>query len=142
VTKKIWQERHEDIRNLERYLARNGLLILKFFLHVSREEQRRRFLARIDDPDKNWKFELGDVRERAHWRAYMRAYEDMVRATAAPHAPWYVIPADNKWFTRLAVAASIVDAVGALDLEYPRLDRRQRSELAAARKALLAGRSP
>jgi len=141
VTKKIWRERYEDIGNLERYVARNGLLILKFFLHVSRQEQRKRFLERIDDPDKNWKFELGDVRERGHWREYMRAYEDMIRATAAPHAPWYVIPADNKWFTRLAVASAIVDAISALDLDYPRLDRRQRAELATAREALLAEKS-
>jgi PPK2 family polyphosphate:nucleotide phosphotransferase len=138
VGRQIWQERHEDIRNIERYLARNGLLILKFFLNISREEQRKRFLARIDDPDKNWKFEMGDVRERGHWREYMRAYEDMIRATAAPHAPWFVIPADNKWFTRLAVASAIVDAIGALDLAYPRLDRRQRTELETAREALLA----
>jgi PPK2 family polyphosphate:nucleotide phosphotransferase len=141
VTRGIWQERHEDIRHHERYLARNGLLILKFFLHVSRDEQRNRFLARIDDPDKNWKFELGDVRERAHWREYMRAYEDMIRATAAPHAPWFVVPADNKWFTRLAVASAIVAAIGGLELAYPRLDRRQRAELETAREALLSEKS-
>jgi PPK2 family polyphosphate:nucleotide phosphotransferase len=141
VGKKIWKERYEDIGNYERYLARNGMLILKFFLHISKGEQKERFLARIDDPDKNWKFELGDVRERSHWKAYMNAYEDMIRATAAPHAPWYVIPADNKWFTRLAVASAVVDGIGSLDLHYPRLDRRQRRELAEARRALVAEQS-
>jgi len=140
VTSKIWQERYEDICNLESYLARNGVLILKFFLHVSREEQKRRFLARIDDPDKNWKFEMGDVRERGHWNEYMDAYERMVRHTSAPHAPWYVVPADNKWFTRLVVASAIVDALDGLDLHYPKLDARQRAELARARKALRSAR--
>ena len=138
VGKKIWRQRYEDIANFERYLARNGTLILKFFLNLSRGEQKKRFLARIDDPDKNWKFELGDVRERGHWAEYMSAYEDMIRATATPRAPWYVIPADNKWFTRLSVASAIVEAVAALDLDYPRLDRQQRAALKEARAALLA----
>jgi PPK2 family polyphosphate:nucleotide phosphotransferase len=141
ASKKIWRERYEDIGNFERYLARNGTLILKFFLNVSKGEQKKRFLARIDDPDKNWKFELGDVRERARWADYMTAYEDMIRATAAPCAPWYVIPADNKWFTRLAVASAVVDGIASLDLHYPRLDRRQRAGLGKARRALLAEKS-
>jgi len=138
VGKKLWRQRYEDIANFERYLARNGTLILKFFLNLSRGEQKKRFLARIDDPDKNWKFELGDVRERGHWAEYMSAYEDMIRATATPQAPWYVIPADNKWFTRLSLASAIVDAIGALDLDYPRLERQQRAALKEARAALLA----
>jgi PPK2 family polyphosphate:nucleotide phosphotransferase len=138
VTKRIWEERYASIRHLERHLARNGTVVLKFFLHVSKAEQKRRFLARLDDPEKNWKFSSSDVAERQHWKAYQRAYEDAIRATAAPHAPWYVVPADHKWFTRLAVGAAVVDALSRLDLHYPRLDAVQRRELAAARRALLA----
>ena len=140
VTKHLWQERFDDIRNFERYLARNGTLILKFFLHVSREEQKRRFLGRIEQPAKNWKFSAADVRERAHWDAYMAAYEDMIRHTAARHAPWYVVPADNKWFTRVAVAAAIIDALDDLDLHFPKVDAAQRRELAQAAKLLRAER--
>jgi PPK2 family polyphosphate:nucleotide phosphotransferase len=140
VTKRIWKERFEDIAAFERYLARQGYLILKFFLHVSRREQKERFLERLDRPEKNWKFSMGDAREREHWAAYMRAYEDMIRATAAPHAPWYVVPADRKWFTRLVVAAAIYDALGRLDLAYPRVDDAKKRELQAAR-AVLAGQS-
>jgi PPK2 family polyphosphate:nucleotide phosphotransferase len=136
VTPKIWEERFEDIRSLERYLARNGVAICKFFLHVSRDEQRRRFLDRIDDEDKNWKFEANDVRERGHWDEYMRAYEDMIRETAAEHAPWYVVPADNKWFTRVVVAAAIIDTLDSLNLTYPALDAQEREALKAARNAL------
>jgi len=139
VTSKIWKQRFEDIRNVERYLARNGTLILKFFLNVSKGEQKKRFLERLDDPDKNWKFEMGDVRERGHWDAYMRAYEDMIRNTATAHAPWYVVPADNKWFTRLVVAAAIIDGLDSLELHYPRVDDAKRAELDEARKALIAG---
>ena len=138
VGKNIWRQRYEDIGNFERYLARNGTLIVKFFLNLSRGEQKKRFLARIDDPDKNWKFEPGDVRERGHWPEYMSAYADMIRTTSSPHAPWYVIPADNKWFTRLSVASAVIDAIAALDLQYPRLDRQQRDALKEARAALLA----
>jgi PPK2 family polyphosphate:nucleotide phosphotransferase len=138
VTRKIWKHRFEDIRAYERYLARNGTLIIKFFLHVSRGEQRRRFLERLDDPDKNWKFELGDVRERSHWNAYMDAYEDMIRHTACGHAPWYVVPADNKWFTRVVVAAAIIEGLHSLDLAYPRVDAAKRAELAEARQMLSA----
>jgi len=136
VTKKIWKQRFEDIRNFERYLARNGTLVLKFFLNVSKNEQRKRFLDRLEDPDKNWKFELGDVRERAHWDRYMAAYEDAIRHTAREHAPWYVVPADSKWFTRAVVAAAIIEGLWSLDLAYPAVDEASREVLAAARKAL------
>jgi polyphosphate kinase 2 (PPK2 family) len=140
VTSRIWDERFEDIRNFERYLARNGTVVRKFFLHVSREEQRQRFIARLDEPEKNWKFAAGDVRERAHWKAYMRAYEQMIRHTATDDAPWFVVPADHKWFTRLVVSAAIVDALSSLHLHYPRVDPRRRRELAAARTELLKDR--
>jgi polyphosphate kinase 2 (PPK2 family) len=112
--------------------------VRKFFLHVSREEQKERFLERIEEPEKNWKFSATDVRERAYWKDYMAAYETMIRETSTPEAPWYVVPADNKWYTRLVVAAAVVDALGSLDLDYPKLDAKQRAELAAARKTLLA----
>ena len=134
----IWRERFEDIAAFERYLARNGYLILKFFLHVSKGEQKKRFLERLDQPEKNWKFSAADVRERAHFRDYMKAYEDAIRHTAAPHAPWYVVPADNKWFTRLVVAGAIVEAMDRLDLHYPKVGAEQRAELAKAREELLA----
>jgi len=139
VTKKIWKHRFEDIRAFERYLARNGTLIIKFFLHVSKDEQKKRFLQRLDDPDKNWKFEPGDVRERGHWDEYMRTYEEMIRNTAREHAPWYVVPADNKWFTRAVVAAAIIDGLYSLDLAYPRLNEAKLAELAGARAALTGG---
>ncbi|MBK9704638.1 MAG: polyphosphate kinase 2 family protein [Betaproteobacteria bacterium] len=138
VGKRIWEERLEDIAAFERYLARNGTVILKFFLNVSRKEQKRRFLERLDEPEKNWKFSAADVTERGHWDAYMAAYEAAIRATAARHAPWYVVPADNKWYTRLVVAAAIVDAMESLDLAYPTIDEAQRRELAAARATLAA----
>ena len=138
VGKRIWDERLEDIAAYERYLARNGTVILKFFLNVSRKEQKRRFLERLDEPEKNWKFSAADVTERGHWDAYMAAYEAAIRATAARHAPWYVVPADNKWYTRLVVAAAIVDAMEGLDLAYPTIDEAQRRELAAARATLAA----
>ena len=138
VTARIWKERHEDIASFERYLARNGYLILKFFLHVSRDEQKKRFLERLDEPEKNWKFSPADVKERAHWRDYMKAYEETIRHTAAPHAPWYVVPADNKWFTRLVVAAAIVDGIEQLDLSFPAVDAAVAKEFAESRKWLLA----
>jgi len=134
--KKLWQQRYEDINAYERYLGRNGTVIRKFFLHVSRAEQRRRFLERLDDPAKQWKFAEGDVAERAHWNAYMKAYEDMIRATATPEAPWYVVPADNKWYTRLVVAAAIYDALDDMGLEYPQVDAERRKRLAAIRDTL------
>jgi PPK2 family polyphosphate:nucleotide phosphotransferase len=138
VTKRIWKDRFQDIRCFERYLGRNGILVRKFFLHVSKKEQKRRFLERIDNPDKNWKFSSSDVEERGHWDAYMEAYEEMIRNTATPEAPWHVVPADNKWFTRLVVAAAIIEALASLDLHYPQVSPRQLKELAAAKRALLA----
>ena len=139
VTKKIWKHRYEDIRDIERYLARNGTLILKFYLHVSRDEQKKRFLERLDEPEKNWKFAAGDVKERALWDDYMEAYEDAIRATATKDSPWFVVPADNKWFTRLIVAGAIVEALEKMDLAYPVITPAQRADLASAREALLAG---
>ncbi len=138
VAKHIWSERFEDMRNFERYMNRNGVLVRKFFLHVSREEQKRRFLERLDNPEKNWKFSENDVRERAYWDDYMEAYEEMIRETATGHAPWYVVPADNKWYTRIVVAAAIVEALASLDLQYPKVGKLRRKELAVARKLLLA----
>jgi PPK2 family polyphosphate:nucleotide phosphotransferase len=137
ITKKIWEERYRDIRGFERYLAGNGIKVVKFFLNVSRDEQKKRFLERIEKPEKNWKFSAGDAIERRHWKEYMRAYEDMIRATASEEAPWYVVPADNKWFTRLVVAAAIVSTLGSLDLHYPKVPEQKLKELAAARRALL-----
>jgi PPK2 family polyphosphate:nucleotide phosphotransferase len=132
----IWKQRYREMRHFEQYLTNNGIVIRKFFLHVSRSEQRKRFLERLGDPRKNWKFSLGDAAERRHWRDYMRAYEDTIRATATPEAPWFVVPADNKWFTRLVVAAAVVDALDSLDLHYPRVTPEQRKQLAAARAEL------
>jgi PPK2 family polyphosphate:nucleotide phosphotransferase len=141
VTSRIWDERFEDMRLLERYLARNGTVVRKFFLYVSREEQRKRFLARLEEPEKNWKFAAGDVRERSHWNEYMRAYEQMVRHTATDYAPWFVVPADHKWFTRLVVSTAIVDALSSLRLHYPRVSPGRRRELAASRRELLKERT-
>ena len=137
-TRNIWKERFQDIRNFERYLTRNGVIIRKFFLHVSKEEQERRFMERIENPEKNWKFSASDVKERQHWDDYMKAFEDMIRNTATKEAPWYVVPADNKWFTRLVVAAAIIDALASLDLHYPKVDEKKLEELAAAKKTLLS----
>jgi len=137
-TKDVWKHRFQDIANFERYLAHNGVLILKFFLYVSKEEQRQRFLARIDDPAKNWKFSLNDVREREHWDEYMEAYEDTIRHTASKHAPWYVVPANNKWFTRLVVASAIVTHLNALDLDFPTLKEDELKALQEAKKSLVA----
>jgi len=136
ITKAIWKERFEDIRAFESYMTRNGVLIRKFFLNVSRKEQKRRFLERLEQPEKNWKFSAADIRERACWEDYMAAYEDMIRHTATPEAPWHVIPADNKWFTRIAVASAIVDTLEDLNLAYPKVDEDKAKELAAARKLL------
>ncbi len=137
VDGRIWRDRYRDIRGFERYLSRNGTLIRKFFLHVSRKEQKRRFLERLDNPEKNWKFSAADVRERGYWDEYMGAYEDMIRETATEHAPWYVVPADNKWFTRVVVAAALIEALGSLDLKYPKVARDKLADLAAARKMLM-----
>jgi PPK2 family polyphosphate:nucleotide phosphotransferase len=138
ITKDIWKERYEDIQAFERYMTRNGILIRKFFLNLSRKEQKRRFLARLDEPEKNWKFSAADIRERAYWDDYMDAYQDMIRHTSTSEAPWHIIPADNKWFTRIAVAAAIVDTLEELNLSYPQVDQAKRKELAAARKILEA----
>jgi PPK2 family polyphosphate:nucleotide phosphotransferase len=139
ISKRIWEERYEDIRAFERYLARQGYLILKFFLHVSKKAQKERFLERLDRPEKNWKFSLADANERGYWDAYQRAYQDLIRATAAPHAPWYVVPADKKWFTRLVVAAAVDEAIDRLKLAYPKVDEAKKKELLAARAALGGG---
>ena len=137
ITKNIWKERFEDINAYERYLARNGVVIRKFFLHISKEEQRRRFLARLDEKEKNWKFSAADLKERALWDKYQEAYEDTIRHTSTEHAPWHVIPADHKWFTRLTVAAAIIETLESLDLAYPKLSDAQTKELAGVREALL-----
>jgi len=133
---KLWKHRFDSIVDHERHLTRNGTRVLKFFLHVSKKEQKRRFLDRLEQPEKNWKFSLGDVRERGLWREYMDAYEDMIRHTATPEAPWFVVPADHKWFARLVVSAAIVDAMKKLDLRFPTVDRAQKKTLKAAEAAL------
>ena len=137
VTKDIWQQRFEDISNVEQYLSRNGVIVRKFFLHVSKKEQKRRFLERIDNAEKNWKFSANDAAEREHWNAYMEAYEDMIRHTASEEAPWYVVPADNKWFTRVVVAAAVIETLADLDLQYPEVGKDKLKELAAAKAALV-----
>jgi PPK2 family polyphosphate:nucleotide phosphotransferase len=142
VTRHIWRERHEDINAFEQYLARNGVVVRKFFLHVSREEQRTRFLERLERPEKHWKFSLDDVRERRHWANYMAAYEDMIRRTSSPHAPWYVVPADHKWFSRLVVVSAIIDTLRSLDLAFPALDAARMKEIEAARVALASEPGP
>jgi PPK2 family polyphosphate:nucleotide phosphotransferase len=136
VTDHIWEERFEDIAAFERYLTRNGVCVRKFFLHVSKKEQKKRFLVRLDDSEKNWKFSAADIRERGFWDAYQNAYEDMIRHTAAEHAPWFVVPADKKWFTRLVVMAAVVDALQSLDLAYPEVTAEQKQALKAARAEL------
>lgn len=137
----LWHRRLDDIRAFERHLARSGTLVLKFFLNVSRDEQRKRFLDRIDEPGKRWKFSMGDVAERKMWPKYMAAYEDAIRETSRPEAPWYVVPADNKWFTRLVVAGALVDALEGLPLGFPKVGGKALKELKAARKALLKEKS-
>ena len=136
ITKKIWDERFEDICGFERHMERSGTVIRKFFLHVSKEEQKKRFLQRLEEPGKNWKFSAGDVRERQCWDDYQKAYEDMIGNTAKKHAPWYVVPADNKWFTRLVISTVIVDTLESLQLEYPKVNAEKKKELEAARKQL------
>ena len=140
ITKDIWEERFREIRECERYLTHNGIMIRKFFLHVSKQEQKKRFLARLENPQKNWKFSANDAKEREYWNDYMKAYEDMIQHTATKDSPWYVVPADNKWFTRVVVAAAVIDALDSLDLEYPKVDKEKRKELAAAKQALLESR--
>jgi len=136
VTKNIWAERYEDIGNFEQYLTRNGVRVLKFFLHVSKDEQKRRFMGRLDEPEKNWKFSAADVAERQHWSEYQAAYEEAIQNTSSVEAPWYVVPADNKWFTRLVVAGAVVEAMAGLQLHYPQIDAAKQAELAAARTQL------
>jgi len=138
ISKDIWKHRFEDIRAFERYLARNGIFILKFFLHISKEEQRRRFLKRLDDPAKRWKFSMDDVEDRKHWDRYMKAYEDAIRATSHAAARWHVIPADHKWFARLVVAGTIGEALDRLDPRFPKVEGAAPAELAEVRKALVA----
>ncbi|HNN64516.1 MAG TPA: hypothetical protein PKH78_15785, partial [Candidatus Obscuribacter sp.] len=137
-TKAIWDERLEDMAAFEKYLSRNGIMVLKFFLNVSKAEQKKRFLARIDIPKKNWKFSSADVIERGYWNDYQKAYEEAIKATASKEAPWYIIPADNKWFTRLAVIAAIVHKLESLDLQYPKVDKKQKAELEKAKALLLS----
>jgi PPK2 family polyphosphate:nucleotide phosphotransferase len=136
VTKKIWKERFEDIRNFEQHFIRNGILVRKFFLHVSKEEQKRRFLARLEEPEKNWKFSEADVHERKYWDDYMSAYEEMIRHTSTPEAPWYVVPADHKWFTHIAVSSAIIQTLEGLDLHAPKVDKQRRKQLEEAKQAL------
>jgi PPK2 family polyphosphate:nucleotide phosphotransferase len=136
VTKDIWKERYEDINAFERYLARNGTMPLKFFLNVSRREQKKRLLERIDDPAKQWKFNAGDIGERKLWDKYMTAYEDMIRATATDHAPWYVVPADHKWVTRLVVASAIIERIESVDPKFPTLSEEQLRAIASVRESL------
>jgi PPK2 family polyphosphate:nucleotide phosphotransferase len=138
IGKEIWKDRFKDIRAFERHLARNGTVVLKFFLHVSREEQRRRFLARLEQPAKRWKFSMGDVEERKLWDKYMAAYEDAIRATSRPEAPWYVVPADNKPFARMVVAKAMIQALEGLDLKFPKVEGDALKEMEKVRKALLA----
>jgi PPK2 family polyphosphate:nucleotide phosphotransferase len=134
--KDLWKHRFEDIRNVEQYLSRNGVLIRKFFLHVSKKEQKKRFLERLDKPDKHWKFNPEDLKERERWDDYQAAYEKTIRATASKHAPWYVVPADHKWFTRLVVASAIIDGLAGLDLTFPEVTSAQKREIARARRLL------
>jgi PPK2 family polyphosphate:nucleotide phosphotransferase len=138
VGKNIWDERFEDIRCFERHMWRSGTVIRKFFLHLSKKEQKQRFLARLDHPEKNWKFSAADIRERKYWDDYQDAYEDMIRNSASEEAPWYVVPADNKWFTRLVVSTVLVDTLESLKLSYPKVDPATRKELEAAKRELLA----
>ena len=136
VTKHIWEERFEDINAYEKYLTRNGVIIRKFFLHLSKSEQRKRFLSRLDEPAKNWKFSESDLKERAYWDDYQQAYEEMIAQTASPDAPWYVVPADNKWFTHLVVAGAIIEALDSVDLQFPTVTEEQRAILKHARQRL------
>jgi PPK2 family polyphosphate:nucleotide phosphotransferase len=136
VSKKIWERRFEDINAFEHYLSRNGIVVLKFFLNLSPKEQKKRFFERLEDPQKNWKFSVDDVREREYWGEYMSAYEDMIRNTSTKHAPWYVVPADHKWFTRVVVAEATIDAIESLNLSFAKVDSKKRKALKDARAAL------
>jgi len=136
LSKDLWEQRFQDMHNFETYLSHNGIVVRKFFLHLSKKEQKRRFLARLDAPEKNWKFSLADVRERQCWDDYMTAYEEMIAATSSKHAPWYVVPADNKWYTRLVVAAALVDTLKDLKVKYPDVGPEVRKQLLAAKREL------
>ncbi len=136
ITKQIWEERYEDINAFERYLTRNGIVVLKFFLHLSKKEQKKRFLSRLDDSEKNWKFSMADVKERGYWKQYQDAFEETIQNTATKSAPWYVIPADNKWFTRVVAALAIVTELNALNLAFPDVEKSKRKELAKVRESL------
>lgn len=137
ITKHIWEQRYEDINAFEHYLTRNGIVIRKFFLHVSREEQKKRFLVRLEDSKKNWKFSMDDVKERGYWKDYQEAYEELIQKTATDHAPWYVVPADHKWYTQLIVASTIITALEELDLSFPDVDKAKKKELENVRGSLL-----
>jgi PPK2 family polyphosphate:nucleotide phosphotransferase len=137
LTKHLWEQRYEDINAFEKYLSRNGIILCKFFLHLSKKEQKKRFLERLDDSKKNWKFSMADVTERGYWKDYMEAYEEVIQNTATKHAPWYVVPADNKWYTRLVVAGVIVDILCKLDLKFPDTEKAKKKELEAVRDSLL-----
>jgi PPK2 family polyphosphate:nucleotide phosphotransferase len=137
ITKEIWIERFKDIRNFEKYLYRNGTIVVKFFLHVSKDEQKKRFIQRIDNPDKNWKFSTADAKERTYWKDYMNAYEDMIRNTSTKKAPWYVVPADNKAYARIVIASAIIEALDDLDLKYPKVSKEKIAELNEIKKILL-----
>jgi len=138
VDKNIWNERFEDIRCFERHMARSGTIIRKFFLHLSKKEQKKRFLARLDEPQKNWKFSASDIHERKYWDDYQNAYEEMIRNTSTEQAPWYVVPADNKWFSRLVISTVLVDTLDSLDLSYPKVEDAKKKELEAAKKILIS----
>jgi PPK2 family polyphosphate:nucleotide phosphotransferase len=138
ITEDIWEERFKDIRNFEKYLARNGTIVIKIFLNVSKDEQKKRFIERVDDPDKNWKFSSADARERKYWDSYMEAYDEMIRQTSTKESPWYVIPADNKPYARIAVASAIINALERMDLEYPKVSKEKIAELNEIKKELLA----
>jgi PPK2 family polyphosphate:nucleotide phosphotransferase len=140
LTKDIWNERYRDIRSFEEYLSRNGIVVVKFFLNVSKGEQKRRFLARADSPEKHWKFSASDMAERGFWDEYQKAYEDMIRNTATKRSPWYVVPADNKWFTRLIVASAVIETLAGLKLSYPRVDKAKLQEIAAAKESLVGAK--
>jgi PPK2 family polyphosphate:nucleotide phosphotransferase len=137
IHRDIWNERLGDIRGFERYLSHNGIVVRKFFLHVSRKEQKKRFLERLETPEKNWKFSAADIKERGYWDEYMAAYEETIRNTATKDAPWYVVPADNKWFTRIVVAAVVIDTLASLNLAYPQVSKDKQKELMAARRELM-----
>jgi PPK2 family polyphosphate:nucleotide phosphotransferase len=137
TNKHLWEQRYEDINAFEKYLTHNGVVVRKFFLHLSKGEQKKRFLARLDDPHKNWKFSLADIKERGYWKDYQRAYEELIQQTATKHAPWYVVPADNKWYSRLVVSAAIVETLDSLQLEFPVVDKVKKEELEQVRKLLV-----